>query len=329
MIRQNNNGDPIMQFTKSPTILFYLFLLLCFTASQVNAATVLQKFKGSIEKGVYQSDFVEFYYAKSGEKKPEIKTVEGRIHSRILLKPKNKSNLELFRSYQQALKNSGFTFLHQATPSKQNPKWLINQMYNSNGMGERPYQGTEDRVYSGDRDYLRMFGAYYLSAAKQTGNIKLYVAVVLSSQRNLYLIDELTIADMEHDTVKLDLNAMKDEIANTGKIAVYDIYFETGSAKLINKSNHALSVVAQFLKQDNYNYYVVGHTDDTGNLEHNLKLSMQRSEAIITALTTQHRVNSKRLHANGVGPLAPASNNISENGKKMNRRVEIVRRLKK
>ena len=308
----------------SAYLLIVVFSLLSLPTS---ANTVLQNFKGSTEKGIYKSDFVEFDFARSGEKKPEIKTVEGKLHSRVLLKPKNKSNLEVFRSYQQALKKAGFKILHTGTPRKSPSKTLINKLYKSNGLSKRKHKNTGGSVSSSDLDRIRMFGEYYLSAIKQTGKVTLYAVVVLSRERNLYLIDELTTASMEQDTVTLNLDAMKNAIADTGKIAVYDIYFKTGSAKITSQSSHALKTIATYLKQDKHNYYIVGHTDDTGSLKLNLKLSEQRADSITKALMKEFSIKPGRLHARGVGPLSPASNNTSDAGKKLNRRVEIVRRL--
>jgi len=69
---------------------------------------------------------------------------------------------------------------------------------------------------------------------------------------------------------------------------------------------------------------VVGHTDMAGNLEHNLKLSRERAEAVVKALV-ERKVAPSRLKANGVGPLAPVATNATEEGKAKNRRVELVK----
>ncbi|MDX2486965.1 MAG: OmpA family protein [Gammaproteobacteria bacterium] len=306
---------------------FLLFIIFILLPLQINADTVLQSFKGSTEKGIYKTEFIEFDYAKSGDKKPELNTVEGSLHSRVLLKPKSKSNLEVFRSYQQTFKKAGFNILHAGTPKKDNPKILAKTLNNNNGLSKRKFTGTGSQVSASDLDRIRLFGEYYLSAVKNTSDATLYAVVVLSSERDLYLIDELTATKMEQDTVTLNLDAMRSAIADTGKIAVYDIYFETGSAKITNRSDHALKTISDYLKQDKHNYYIVGHTDDTGSLKNNLKLSKQRADAITKTLMKKFGITSGRLQARGVGPLSPASNNTSVAGKKLNRRVEIVRRL--
>jgi len=318
-----------MKYLKTASINYLFLTIFIVYPLQLSADTVLQIFKGSTEKGEFKTDFVELDYAKSGEKQAEIITVEGKLHSRILLKPENKSNLEVFRSYQQTLEKAGFTILHAATAKNNKPKSLVTKLYNNNGLGKRKHKNTDGKVSSTDLDRIRLFGEYYLSAVKQTSDATLYAVVVLSSERNLYLIDELTAASMEQDTVTLNLDAMRSAISDTGKIAVYDIYFETGSAKITSQSSHALKTIADYLKQDKNNYYIVGHTDDTGGFLNNLKLSEQRATAIVKELEKSHGIKAKRLEAHGVGPLSPASNNTSSPGRKLNRRVEIVKRLEK
>jgi OOP family OmpA-OmpF porin len=312
----------IMLITLCNSLIFLVLAL-----PQANAASVLQGFKGSIEKGEYKTEFTEFEYAKSTANQSLIKTLEGKLHSRVLLKPDSKNNLEVFRSYQKTLKKEGFTILHSGTPKKNNPKSLIKKLYTNNGLSKRKYKKTSAQVSSSDLDRLRLFGEYYLSAVKQTSKTTLYAVVVLSRERNLYLIDELTTASMEQDTVILNLAAMKSAIAESGKIAVYDIYFETGSANITGKSTYALKTIADYLKQDNSNYYIVGHTDDTGSFKHNMKLSAGRAESIVKALVKNYGIKNSRLQSRGIGPLSPASNNTSPAGKKLNRRVEIVKRL--
>ena len=71
-----------------------------------------------------------------------------------------------------------------------------------------------------------------------------------------------------------------------------------------------------------YKFLVVGHTDATGSADYNLKLSLQRAEAIRAALTTTFTVAPKRLFAVGVGeelPLDPGNPDAA-----INRRVQLI-----
>jgi outer membrane protein OmpA-like peptidoglycan-associated protein len=56
-----------------------------------------------------------------------------------------------------------------------------------------------------------------------------------------------------------------------------------------------------------------------------MKLAQARAEAVVTALTTTHRVAAARLKGYGVGPLAPVAPNDNDDGRAKNRRVELVK----
>ena len=71
--------------------------------------------------------------------------------------------------------------------------------------------------------------------------------------------------------------------------------------------------------------YVVGHTDNVGKIEANMKLSMDRAVAVVNALVTQYSVNAARLYSCGDGPTCPVATNDTAEGKALNRRVELVK----
>jgi OOP family OmpA-OmpF porin len=62
----------------------------------------------------------------------------------------------------------------------------------------------------------------------------------------------------------------------------------------------------------------------TGKLEYNMELSLKRAESVVDALVNTHGIAASRLQAQGVGPLCPVSTNSTEEGRKLNRRVELV-----
>jgi outer membrane protein OmpA-like peptidoglycan-associated protein len=70
--------------------------------------------------------------------------------------------------------------------------------------------------------------------------------------------------------------------------------------------------------------YVVGHTDMTGMLDYNMELSLRRAESVVDALVNTHGIAADRIKAQGAGPLSPVSTNNTEEGRKLNRRVELV-----
>jgi outer membrane protein OmpA-like peptidoglycan-associated protein len=70
---------------------------------------------------------------------------------------------------------------------------------------------------------------------------------------------------------------------------------------------------------------VVGHTDNTGSYEGNMTLSKARAESIKSYLITNSKISASRLLSEGVGQVCPVASNATEEGRKKNRRVEIVK----
>ena len=139
----------------------------------------------------------------------------------------------------------------------------------------------------------------------------------------VWIVEE---AEMKQDIVA-DPKAMGDDIERTGRVAVYGIYFDTDSYTIKPESELTLKAIAELLKtKSKLNLYVVGHTDFTGDLDHNMKLSENRAQAVVDALVKDYGISAKRLIARGVGPLSPVSTNKTDEGKQLNRRVELVER---
>jgi len=137
---------------------------------------------------------------------------------------------------------------------------------------------------------------------------------------------KLTIVEskpMEQDVIA-DASALSASIAATGKAAVYGIYFDTGKSIVKPESAPSLEQITKLLKQNqNLMLYVVGHTDNVGTLESNLKLSADRADAVVKALIAKG-IAASRLKPAGVGPYCPVASNKTEDGKARNRRVELV-----
>ncbi len=136
-------------------------------------------------------------------------------------------------------------------------------------------------------------------------------------------IVEKTIMKQE---VVADPKAMSSEIMTKGHIAVYGIYFDTDSAAIKPESEPTLKAIGDLLKTEStLKLYVVGHTDMVGKLDYNMDLSAKRAQSVVDALVSKYGIAPNRLTAKGVGPLCPVSTNASEDGRKLNRRVELVR----
>lgn len=294
-----------------------------------HAQTVLSGFEGSTEIGRYASEFDRLAYPLELANGAEVAGVEGSIVSRVFEKPEGRSNLEIFRSYERELTAAGFT-IHAADALTAPTSFLINQVYgpHSPSFKSRVYSAPGGGEARGlELPFIVGLADYYLVASNTSNAQEIWVAIATSSSRPKYIVEELTRAAMAQNTVTLDLERLRSAIATDGKIAVYDIHFTTGSAVIESDSANALGIIASYLNETAGGFYIVGHTDDTGSLESNLQLSNDRAAAVVDALVTQHGIAAGRLQARGVGPLAPVSVNTGQQGRALNRRVEIVQRL--
>ena len=129
-----------------------------------------------------------------------------------------------------------------------------------------------------------------------------------------------------NQSVVADANSMLKSIRETGKVALYGIYFDSGKSVLKPESQTALQEISKLLKANaSLKLYVVGHTDNTGSFESNIKLSNDRAAAVVNELVTKFAIDASRLRPWGDGPTAPVATNDTEAGKALNRRVELVK----
>jgi OmpA-OmpF porin, OOP family len=138
---------------------------------------------------------------------------------------------------------------------------------------------------------------------------------------------ELTIVEREEmkQEVVANAEAMGNDINTTGHVSVYGIYFDTGKSEIKPESDAAMSEIAKLLNGNpGLKVNIVGHTDNVGERDFNMKLSKARADSVAKELTSKFGIDSKRLAAYGVGPLAPVAANKTEEGRAKNRRVELV-----
>ena len=123
-----------------------------------------------------------------------------------------------------------------------------------------------------------------------------------------------------------DAAAFGNDIRATGHVAVYGINFDTGKSTIKPESAQALGEIVKLLTADpSLKIYVVGHTDNAGGVDSNIKLSQDRAEAVLQALVRDHSISPDCLRAYGCGPYAPVASNDAEEGRAKNRRVELVK----
>jgi outer membrane protein OmpA-like peptidoglycan-associated protein len=132
---------------------------------------------------------------------------------------------------------------------------------------------------------------------------------------------------VEKQAMQQEVNAvsMARDITDTGRVALYGIYFDTGKAELKPESEPALVEIEKLLKQNtSLRVCIVGHTDMVADFATNMKLSQARAQAVVTALVSKYGIPAARLVPFGASPYAPVASNKTDEGRAKNRRVELV-----
>jgi outer membrane protein OmpA-like peptidoglycan-associated protein len=106
-------------------------------------------------------------------------------------------------------------------------------------------------------------------------------------------------------------------------VVLPNVQFYTNSANLIPTSLSDIQQLAQHLiDTPELNAIVIGHTDNIGDKQSNLKLSQRRAETVRNVIISMG-VEANRIKAVGKGDSEPKADNGSEEGRLMNRRVEV------
>ena len=127
--------------------------------------------------------------------------------------------------------------------------------------------------------------------------------VVIVSENNRDIYAQLVVAELGAIQNKMvDAAVMAKGLRETGRIALYGIYFDTDKTEVKPESRPTLEQIAKLLAaQVSLNVFIVGHTDNQGAYAYNLDLSRRRAEAIAAELVKNYGVARR-----GCAPRASA-----------------------
>ena len=101
--------------------------------------------------------------------------------------------------------------------------------------------------------------------------------------------------------------------------------FDVGSYKLKPEALASIDQVGEFmLWQDNVFILVEGFTDSTGTISKNKQLSLERANAVKNYLIQTYSISKDMIETKGNGEDFPIADNGSQEGRAMNRRIEII-----
>lgn len=149
--------------------------------------------------------------------------------------------------------------------------------------------------------------------------------VEVRSYAKMYRLNIVEREIMKQEIVA-NAEAMGNDINSTGHVSVYGIFFDSGKAEIKPESDAAIEQISKLLLNNaSLKLYVVGHTDNVGTIDANMKLSKDRADAVVNSLITKYGITSARLKSYGVASLTPVASNDNEEGRAKNRRVELVK----
>ncbi len=114
-------------------------------------------------------------------------------------------------------------------------------------------------------------------------------------------------------------------LTRDGHSVIDGLIFASGSGQLVESDYPVLAELALWMQNNpDMAIALVGHTDTAGSLEGNQELSVLRARAVLSYLSDKYAIDRDRITVHGIGYLAPLTTNDTEEGRKTNRRVEVV-----
>lgn len=333
------------------TITARLFLTLSMAAlSSISAAQsgdtpnsqdhpLIQRFQGSRITGYLQTEWTETALPQAkvikqdGAKSVEWKMVEGKETRLHYLSPVGKTVLEVHRNYRDALVKAGMqvnmsceqkcdslyrAWRNQAKPFERQFKWD-----NGHHNGFSHYDAVDDE------EGKLIVGTFVVNGKQTKTNVLVYHSVAFGGGKKVDPMVSTFIQIVEEKAqptgqVSVDADALNQSLESSGHVSLYGLLFDTGKTELKTESQAQLTELIKMLKaRSALNIIIVGHTDNAGSIDHNLALSQARAQNIVQALV-QAGIDKRRLIAKGVANFAPVATNTNEEGRALNRRVEIV-----
>ncbi|MBM7068786.1 OmpA family protein [Actibacterium sp. 188UL27-1] len=290
---------------------------------------------GSVIAGYAPTSFDEGAHIKGTPDDFTVEYAAGDVTKIMYLLPLDQSPASAFLNYETAFNALGefepyFTCRRGECDKNLGGKFVWKKAHRFDTIFINPatyfFEYAQNRI---NQVYL----AGQVTAASGVYDVAMYAAEAPKTNREFtggQTVVVLQIVKSEKFEAELEIVAASEinsEISQSGHVTLYGLFFETDSDVLIDTSKPALDEVAAFLSASpDVNVYVVGHTDNVGDVAYNQDLSLRRANAISQNLARDYGIDEGRILPLGAGLAAPVSTNKTEEGRALNRRVELVER---
>jgi OOP family OmpA-OmpF porin len=255
------------------------------------------------------------------------KKVEGQVSYYTYIAPVGRTPAELFRNYKQEFQRLGIETVYEKAAGQRG--WFgptFNKVATDSDISQiLAYNEDEERILVGkSRDANPNYYVAFVTAYKD-GVIPERLEGKVQKGQSLAQLVVVTADVMEKKMAFVNADDMKQSIHDSGKVALYGLYFDTDRDVVKAESEPTLAEIAKLMKSEpNLRLRVVGHTDNQGKSDYNVGLSKRRAASVVTELTGKYGIAATRLDAFGCGMYSPVASNAAEEGRAKNRRVELV-----
>jgi OmpA-OmpF porin, OOP family len=282
---------------------------------------LISRFKGSVMEAYEHKNYNEYTlvlgFNENGEADEQI-NIEGEVTRIQYSASEEHSVFELFRNYEIALNDAGFTISFSCSEKTSTASW------------EFWYYDYYRDINIMNPDWIipngRMGFRYIVANGENNGN-NVYIVLFISSDDDYpWILTTMDVIEEKPLETGLVTAASIDKGINlSGHTVLKGLFFDTGESTLRPESDAALTNIAEYLNTGkDRKVYIVGHTDNTGDFSSNMTLSEERAKAVMNKLSSGYSVDPGQMEACGVSSLSPLSSNSNEEGRARNRRVEIV-----
>jgi len=253
--------------------------------------------------------------------------VEGLVSRYTYLAPLGRTPAEVMQNYKLEFMRLGLVTMYDKSATDQG--WFgptFSEISNQDDLGQiLAYNESQERVLVGrSKDAQPTYYEVFVTSYKD-GIIPPRLAKAVVKDRVLTEIIVIAPQKLEQKMVFINADEMKRSIADTGKVALYGLYFDTDKETMRADSTRTMDEIAKLMKANpQMKLRVVGHTDDQGAAAYNLDLSKRRAASVMQQLVSKYGIAAARLDSFGAGLYAPVASNQSDDGRAKNRRVELV-----
>ncbi len=313
--------------TRIMAVLLGASLLLTGTVTAEQEKDWGQKLVGPVKSSITyhheSSDYQPFKLLTGKETELE---VVGALSSTLYKGTSQNTSFEIYTAYLEYLRKNRFQILFKAEKTGGISN-LAGKLYKMNPLKSDPnYANSASLTSGGSWDQT-----YYIAAKLKGGNGVVYAGIFITQGWWNYPNYRVDVAEAKPlQTSVLPADEIEKAILTDGYVSIYGIHFDTNQDTIKKESQSTLLEIGKYVNTHPEDvFYVVGHTDDEGGMDDNMDLSIRRAKAVVKALQGEYKVPGSQLQAHGAGPLAPVANNYTADGRALNRRVSLVKKLRK